>query len=985
MRETRCRVLPALVALVLWPAVAATQQGTIQGKVVDKATNAPVANVQLTVEGTKRGAITDAEGQYQIRSIEAGSYQIRAQRVGYAAETQSITLTAGGTVTADFAMTQRAVSLDAMVVTASGETQRARTSGVLTGKLEADSVNLTPVTNASELLQSRIPGVTVTSASGTAGATARIRIRGSNSLSLTNDPLVIVDGVRVNSDLNSTTIGVGGQVPSRLNDLNPEDIENIEVVKGPAAASLYGTAAANGVIIVTTKRGYSGAARWTLHAAGGTAKQETVFPANFFGFTVAAPADTSGCANYQMADGDCTQTGTLSWNPLMQASPFSNGNSQNYGLSVTGGTDRATYYISGNWDKQKGALDWNDFHHFDTRANLSAQPRDNMNITASVGYLQSRLRLPQNDNNVLGVLGGGLLGNATDDPAGRGYLLGQTPQEISAINTQQNVDRFTGSVNGSWQVAKWLNLVATTGLDFTNRVDQELVPPQSVFFADLPEGQRTSNPFQTFFYTMNGGGTATFNLLSDVRSTTSLGVQYNNETVRGTFAFGQLLLDGTGSLNGTNSLFSVGETNTENVTLGAYVQEQLAWRDRVFVNAALRADKNSAFGQNFKEIYYPSAGLSYVIGEEPWFPKSQYFSSLRLRLAYGETGQRPAFRDAIKFFNPVSVATDAGEEAGFEVGGVGNPNLKAERSKEIETGLDVGLFDERASLSFTYYNKHTQDALISVPLAPSNGQAENQWRNLGKIQNSGFEMLVNANVLNRDAVQWAVSLNGSTNKNKVVDLGEGITPIIFNGGDQEHVNGYSAGGYWQKPLTFNDANGDGLLSPDEVTVGDTAVFLGTPFPKREFSFNTNLTLFKYFRINGLLDYKGGQKLLNLTERFRCAFANCEGWNDPNASLASQAAAIGVNFYSTDAGYIEDASFWKLREVSLTVMAPRSMASRINASALSLTVAGRNLHTWTDYQGFDPELISAGGNNFSTEDFLTLPPLRYFTVRLDVTW
>ena len=166
----------------------------------------------------------------------------------------------------------------------------------------------------------------------------------------------------------------------------------------------------------------------------------------------------------------------------------------------------------------------------------------------------------------------------------------------------------------------------------------------------------------------------------------------------------------------------------------------------------------------------------------------------------------------------------------------------------------------------------------------------------------------------------------------MVDLGAGITPIIFNGGDQEHVNGYSAGGYWQKPLTFSDANGDGLLSPDEVTVGDTAVFLGTPFPKRELSFTTNLTLFKYFRINGLLDYKGGHKLLNLTERFRCAFANCEGWNDPNASLASQAAAIGVNFYGTDAGYIEDASFWKLREVSLTVMAPRNIASRINASA-----------------------------------------------------
>lgn len=985
MNRTRSRfLLSALAAFALWPAAALAQQGTIVGQVTDQATKGPVGSVQVTIEGTKRGALTDAEGRYRIGAVAPGTYSIRAQRIGYAAATQSVTVTADGSATADFALVQRAVSLDERVITASGETERVRVSGVLTGKLEADSVNLTPVNNASELLQSRVPGVTVMPSSGTAGANARIRIRGSNSLSLSNDPLVIVDGVRVNSDLSSTTIGVGGQVPSRLNDIDPEDIENIEVVKGPAAASLYGTAAANGVIYITTKRGHSGTARWSLHAQGGAAKQETVFPPNLAGIEVVA-GDTAGCPVYAVAGSLCTQTGMLSWNPLVQASPFTQGNSQNYGLSVAGGTDRATYYLSGDWDAEKGVLAWNRVHHFDTRANITVQPRDNMSLTASVGYLQSRLRLPQNDNNILGVLGGGLLGNAEDDPTGRGYILGQTPQAISAINTQQNVDRFTGSVNGSWQLVKWLNLFSTVGLDFTNRVDQELIPPEAVFFADLPEGQRTSNPFQTFFYTLGAGGTATFDFTPTIKSTTTVGAGYNNETVRGTLAFGQLLLAGTGSLNGTNALFSVGETNTENITLGAYAQEQLGWRDRVFLNGALRADKNSAFGQNFKEIYYPSASLSYVIGEEPWFPRTSYFSSLRLRAAYGESGQRPGFRDAITYYTPVAVATGLGDAAGFTVGGVGNPNLKAERSKEVELGLDVGLLQERASVSLTYYNKHTQDALISVPLAPSNGQALSQWRNLGKVQNHGFEMLVNANVVNSDLVKWTVGVNGSTNDNKVVDLGKGITPIIFNGGDQEHVNGYPAGGYWQRPISWKDADGNGLLSPGEVTVGDTAVYLGTPFPKREFSFTTGLTVYKYFRINGLLDYKGGQKLLNLTERFRCAFGNCVGWNSPKASLADQAAAIGVNFYGTDAGFIEDASFWKLRELSLTVIAPREIASKVNASALSLTLAGRNLHTWTKYTGFDPELISDGAAQFSASDFLTMPPLRFYTVRIDVTW
>jgi len=506
-----------------------------------------------------------------------------------------------------------------------------------------------------------------------------------------------------------------------------------------------------------------------------------------------------------------------------------------------------------------------------------------------------------------------------------------------------------------------------------------------VFFADLPEGQRTSNPFQFFNYTMNGGATATFDLTPDLKSTTSAGVQYNNETVRGTFAFGQLLLGGTGSLAGTNSLFSVNETNTANITLGAYAQEQLGWRDRVFLNAAVRGDKNSAFGQDFKEIYYPSASVSWVIGEEPFFPKTNWMSSLRLRAAWGQSGEQPGFRDAITYYSPVAVATAAGDAAGFTVGGVGNPNLKPERSTEFETGFDVGLLDQRATLGVTYYNKHTTDALVSVPLAPSNGQALNQWRNLGRMQNNGFEVLLNANVLNRESVRWNVGVNASTNNNKVVDLGKGITPIIFGGGDQEHVNGYPAGGYWQRPLTWKDANGDGLLSRNEVTVGDTAVYLGTPFAKNEVTFSTDLTLFKYFRISGLLDHMGGQKLLNLTERFRCAFGNCAGFQDSKASLADQAAAIGVIYYGTDAGFIQDASFWKLREVSLTFMAPTNIASRIGASHLSLTLSGRNLATWTKYPGFDPELSSQGGTNFTAWDFLTMPPVRYYTVRVDVTW
>jgi len=976
-------------ALVLLPAWAFAQQGTVTGRVTDAGTQQPVANVQVIIVGTQRGAVSDERGVYRIGSLPAGAVTVRAQRIGYQPLDHQATVTADGSTTVDFALTVKAVSLDATVVVASGATQRVRESGVLTGKVDVDSLNKAAVTNASEMLQSRVPGVTVLPSGGTAGGNAKIRIRGENSLSLSNDPLIIIDGVRVNSDLGDNggtagSIGVGGQTESRLNDLNPEDIADIEVVKGPAAASLYGTAAANGVLYITTKRGAAGRAKWQMHLEGGSDKKAVTYPANFLAITTNA-GDTAVCQNPDAATGACTANGLLQWNPLEQASPFISGNTQNYGLSVTGGGDRAQYYVSGDWDNQQGVLPWNKSHHFNMRANVSAQPRDNMNLSISAGYVQSRVRLPQNDNDILGVLGGGLLGNPQDDPSGRGYILGQTPQEISAINTQQNVDRFTTSANGKWQVLPWLQLLSTAGIDFTNQVDQETIPPNQVFFADLPLGQRTSNPFQTFFYTLEQSAQAAFNLTSSIRSTTSAGVDYNNETVRGTFAFGKQLLAGTGSLSGTTAQFAVSENNTGNITLGAFGQEQLSWRDRVFLSGALRADKNSAFGVGFKQIYYPSGSLSWVIGEEPWFPKTDALSSLRLRAAYGESGQRPNFRDAITFFTPVSVITNQGEQAAATVGGVGSANLKAERTKEYETGFDVGVLNERASVSFTYYHKRTQDALIAAPLAPSNGEATSIFLNLGAIQNQGVEGLINANILTKDPVQWNLGVNVSSNHNKVLNLGKGITPIIFNGGDQEHVNGYPAGGYWQRPITFKDANGDGLLSPDEVQVGDTAVYLGQPYPTLQATLTSTVTLFKYFRVNGLLDYEGGQKLLNLTERFRCAFGNCAGANDPHASLGAQAANIGVNFYGTDAGYIEPATFWKLRELSLTMLAPESIARKAGASALSLTVAGRNLATWTKYKGFDPELNSSAASNFSTSDFLTVPPLRLYTVRVDVTW
>jgi TonB-linked SusC/RagA family outer membrane protein len=1002
--------------------LAAAQQptGTVTGRVVDRASQQPIIGVTVRVVGTTRGAQTSDQGTYRITGVPSGTVSVQALRIGYASATRPITMTDGGTSTLDFALEQAATQLDIVQVTATGQEQSRRESGVATANINvATDVPQAAVTNMATVLSSRAPGVVVQEAGGTTGSGARVRIRGSNSVSLSNDPLIIVDGIRVNNEQDDATnsIGVGGQQPSRLNDINQEDIENIEIIKGPAAAALYGTAAANGVIQITTKRGHAGKTRWNFRSEAGTVSEVTKWPSNYAAFDVqdAAPGDTIfGCTNDFAIRGFCVQNGLASFNPLEQESPFIRGWREKWGMDASGGSELAQYFIGGDFQREQGVYAINRQRQISLRSNVRGQLASNFDMSVNVGYSQNRLRLPQNDNNVRGIIPQGLLGNFENDPTLHGWGF-DTPQDIFAINTQQNVEHFTGSSRANWQPLSWLSAIGTAGIDFTNRLDEEFIPPYTATpftsrFADDSVGKRTSNPFQDFVYTANGGVTATFNPRADLRSATSAGVQYNDEITRATSAFGQGLLPGTSSLNGTTSIFTVGEANLENKTLGAYLQEQLAWRDKVFANGALRGDKNSAFGQNFKSVLYPALSLSWVLGEENFFPKQDYLSSARFRTAYGESGQRPNFRDAILFFNPSAVALRTSDNTSVNVpsfftGGVGNPLLKPERSNEYEIGFDLGFLRDRIATELTYYSKSTTDALVSRILPLSNGQAEQRFENLGRVKNAGFEYQLNAQVFDIRAASFQLLLNGSRQANKLVNLGNGIAPILFNDSHQRHQDGYPLGGYWQVPiLSYADKNGDGMISrincptnngtanPQsaggpacEVQLGDTAVYLGSPFPTSEVSITPTLTLYKVATVRALFDHRGGQKLLNLNGHFRCvSFGICPEANTKNSPLVDQAAYI-AGLMGTDAGYIQDASFTKLREVSVAFGVPQRLVSRYGFAGATLTFAGRNLRTWTKYKGLDPEINENGGANFSTDEFLSQPHVRYYTVRLDLGW
>ncbi|MFL5599048.1 MAG: SusC/RagA family TonB-linked outer membrane protein [Gemmatimonadaceae bacterium] len=974
----------------------AQEAGNIAGRVIDASTSAPVPTAQIQVVGTTRGAVTAEDGRFRITGIRPGDYQVRVLRLGYQASSRAVTVTAGGTADLEFSVTPAAVSLEEVVTTATGERERKREIGSAVSTVQPKEEQLASAQNVSQLLTGKVPGVDVAQAGGTIGAASRIRIRGSNSLSLTNEPLIVVDGIRFNNNIGnsgttgSTTIGVGGQVPSRFNDINPEDVETFEVLKGPAAAAQYGTAAANGVIQITTKRGRSGKPQWRVFGETGSIKDISDYPANYAQVgTTTAGNRTTACTLDNQTRGLCTPNpdSLVFFNPLVAHSPFLGGNRRGYGASVNGGNDQVTYYVAGNYDRQQGVFVTSTGNRASGRANVSMQLRDNWNLQVGTSYLADHLRLPQNDNNTLGIISAGLLGTAFDGP-GKGYLNGIFPDMVYNIDTRQDTQRFENTLNSSYQPLSWLTATAVAGLDYLNRYDNEVVPPNRVAFGSLPDGQRTSNPYQIYNYSANGTLSAAFTPLPGLKSTTKVSSLFNKELVRGTQAFGAKLVAGTESLAGATSRFAVNETNTDNKTISALAREDLAWQDRIFFSAAIRNDKNSAFGQNFGSINYPSFTLSWVVNEESFFPKNDFFNSLRLRAANGKSGQKPNFRDAITFFNSQTVTVAGTDVAGITVGGTGNPDLRPERSKETELGFDAGFFRDRIGVEVTHYNKKTDDLLIAVPLPPSLGLTATQFKNLGTVSNKGWEYLVNTKVVDLDRFGFDFLISGSTNNNKLLSLGflhdTVPVPSILVNTQQRHQVGVPLGSYFQRSITFNDANKDGIISRSEITLSDTAVYLGNPLPTHNFAFTPNITLFKALRISALFDHKGGYKLFNNTRRFRCSFGNCREAFDKTAPLADQAASIAIAL-GTDAGYIEDATFTKLRELSFSLRAPESMTRAFGGHTVEFTVAGRNLKTWTNYTGFDPEINSSPGLQFSTSDFLTLSPTRTWTARVNVNF
>ncbi len=1014
------------------------EAGTITGRISDATTHAALDRVMVRVAaGAGLGATTDGDGRYTIHHVAPGAYRLTARRVGYAPGVTTVVV-GDSTATVDFALAPVPATLEQVVTTGAGPQRRVELGNSI-ATINADSlVRTAPVTALTDVLSGRVPSVQVLPSSGIVGDGPAIRIRGQQSVTVSNDPIVIIDGVRINAAAG------GGREPfgflgsftsgSRLNDVSPEEIESIDVLRGPSAATEYGTDAANGVIVIHTKHGLPGATRWELSTDQTLSTMPVSFPDNYFSWghlTDGSNAPTPfgfGCvfANpFGLASqltGTCAVDSVTRYQPLNHpaTSEFGTGYRGRYGLQVSGGVAQLRYFVAGDYAGERGALQMppaevsrlerlrgapvpndqrnpNASTQTNIRSTLSGTLTHDLDATVSAAYLANSLRAPDRTSSLLSALTSpGFLDSLNGYREDLGY---QAPGYIFAETGTDNVSRFTGGASATWRPRGWVSLRATVGIDQAARstVTQDLPHQDPGSFYDSI-GYYSRGGFSTAFYTADVGGTVMIPVSRMLTSKTAVGVQYYDRRQSGTEVAVTHIGLNAPTLNGATlaslpGLSTLAELKDESITLGSYVEETMSLAERLFVVGAIREDAASGFGSNYNVALYPKASVSWVA-----VPEDRHL--LRFRAAYGQSGVQPQAGAALRLTSPQLTYVNGGYQVGYTVIGIGNPNLRPERSEEFEGGADIGVVPERLTLELTGYEKRSRDALINVTLPGSLGGTSVQ-ENFGAVRNRGVEAQVVTRPIDSRGVAWDLMLGGSYNRNVVVRLAPGISTIngglSFNSAWQQRA-GFPAWGLWAYPVSYRDMNHDGRLELNEVSIGGAAVYVGPSVPTEEVSANTALSLFAgRIRVGAQLDYRGGYRVDNITEYVRSFDGVNRANNDPSAPLADQARAIAVSKGSFNAlsPFLEDGEFARVREVSVTYVAPRRWAAALRTHSASITLSGRNLGLWTHYSGSDPEVnsipapVSRNGvattdlNRDVTGDETAVPALRYYMLKLNL--
>lgn len=1012
-----------LLLLLQLCCMAAFAQVRISGKVTGP-DGKGLTGISVVVKNTVSGASTDPEGNYTLTAdLKPGTYSLEISGIGFKTREERLTIGIDNAYTVNAQLAEDPLGLDEVVVTGTSAGTTRRQLGNTINTVKGDQLTKGATPNVLAALQGKTPGAQITQNSGDPAGGVSVRLRGISSISSSSEPLYIVDGVIVNNATNRVTntssnydganfVGNIGQ--NRLSDINPADIERIEVLNGAAAAAIYGSRANAGVIQIFTKRGSSGAPVVSFSTSVLVNQIRHKVDVN------QSPVKFGGSPD--LVTQDILTPALTTTTPVTrydyQDYVFRTGFGTDNNISVSGGRDKTKYYVSGSYYYNQGIVKNTDYRRYSFRANLDQTLNNVISFNLGLNYVNSGADEKPDGNSFFSPTNSlTIIGNFHDiytrDALGNIKAVGERGRVnpvsiIEDIKQRNETSRIIANAGVKIKPMKGLTFDYTMGIDNYNQNGTTFIPPfaynvSTAFWGGGATLDPTLNGYAStannVFFGINHelNGTYQFDITPNIGSTTQIGYSTQYENNKYALVQGRGLAPLVQTVNGASTILPPVDGRSEISISGAYLQQNFRILNKLFLTGAVRVDGSSVFGEDQRNQTYVKASGSYLVSEEKFMSgTSSWWNLFKLRAAYGESGNMTGI-SAYERFNAYTTNAYLGRTSLISSTQLANENVKPERQKELEIGTDLAFFNNRLGLTFTWYNKRVEDLLLSRQIAPTTGFST-KLDNFGSLENKGIEVMLTFSPVRNKNVRWDVTGIFNRNRNKAVEVG--TAPVFFStnaGAPIAVIEGYPIGIFYGSFFAL-DASGNLLKNsaglqwlekgiqnstlsytpqrgPDGLPVQSATTLrrvIGDPNPDFTASLVNEVT-FNKLNLRVQLDAVQGGDVFNADFRTRQGVGSGKFAEQEHNGILPRGWINNV--YQVEEWRVHDGSFVKLREVSLSY----NVGSIRGVKDLTLTFSGRNLISWDSYDGYDPEVNAAGQSTILRGiDFGSTPIPRTFS-------
>jgi len=963
--------------LVLFLSVGfAYAQSTVNGSVKD-VTGQGLPGVNIQIKGTDQGTASDFDGNYELNASMGDVLEFTF--VGFS--TKQITV---DSETLDVILSEDLLQLDEVIVTGSSIGVNKRTLGNSISTLKSEDITDGASTQIDQAISGKVTGALVQQNSGDPAGGISIRLRGASTITGSSDPLYIVDGIIVNNSSNQL-VDLGGTSQNRLVDINPNDVDRIEILKGAAAAAIYGSRASNGVVQIFTKKGKSGKTKFNFSTSVKVNKLRKEIDYNTAPLAWENPFDNTNLntvpvTRYNYQD-DFFDTGF---------------GTENY-LSMSGGNERTSYYISGSQLDNEGIIKNTDFKRYGLKVNVKQKATDWLDVNASLNYTRSKSSdIPNGGiNSAYGAITGYVFSenSVNPEPNESGVypvtsLLVPRTNPLEAVNRfdfSQKVNRVISSLGFDAKITEHLSANYTLGLDYFNQSATGYIPVNNT--SPNGDGFSQRSDLNNFQYNSDLNFSYKFDINESITSTTILGGswQYQETDVVSISATGLPPIVETAS---SGSIVNQGESRSQISFWGGFLQQSFSFKNKLYVNGAIRMDGASTFGEDERNQLYAKASLSYIVSEEEFWRNTfgDTFNIFKLRTSWGQAGNLTGL-SAFQRYTVLNPSAINGSVSLIPSAAQGDENIAPERQDEFEIGFDAGFFTNRLGLEFTYYKQKVTDLLLPRELSPSTGFAT-RIENVGNLENKGFEILLRGVPIRNDNFSWDITATYSKNENvvtKVAGGGQFALPGSF--ATNYVIEGESLGVFYRQ---FYAREADGSISLDDngypfrgtTPEGNSSKVIGDPNPDW-FGSLTNEFSYKNFSLRIQFDAVQGFDVFNWNRRLMDNVIFGGGQNVGEELLGNQLKGYGRAQANIFEEFVEDGSFVKLRELAFNYKLIEPFKS---VDAITFSLIGRNLYSWDDYSGWDPEINTPGqSNGVRGFDFAGVPIPKTYQLGINVSF